>query len=211
MLRGKVQLGTVQSLFVLDLPGLLSAFHQHYPDVEIGLIEANTGEMIEAVRRGRLDVALISLMGTSAPHGLEVKILTHDPVVAVVALDNPLAERDTITVEDLRDRELICLPKETVLRSQLDAECTKLGFSPRVAFEASHPYTLARLAARGLGVAVTYHAVAETEAAHLKILQISATRMRGRLGLAWSTERPLTPASRAFIDTAKAWPVGGAG
>lgn len=211
LLRGKVQVGTVQSLFVLDLPGLLSTFHQRYPDVEIGLIEANSGDMVEAIRRGRLDVALISLVGTTAPHGLEIKVLTHDPVVAVVARDHPLAARDAITVEDLRDRELICLPHETVLRSQLDAECARVGFSPSVAFEASHPYTLARLAARGLGVAITYEAVAEVEATHLKILQISTTRLRGRLALAWSAERPLTPASRAFIDTARTWPVGSVG
>ncbi len=161
LLRGHVTVGMVASLSVLDVPGLLAAFHDDHPAVEITLTEASAASLAQGLREGRLDMALTSL-GTAPPPGIATQVVTDQPLVAVVGRDDPLAGRATVTLAALSDRALISLPIGSGLRSIIDEACAAAGLSPRIAFEASEPPVLVKLAARGLGVAIVPASAAST-------------------------------------------------
>jgi len=55
---GNFALGSMESAAATRLPGLLSAYHQRYPDVALSLITGTSGEIIEHVREGTLSAAL---------------------------------------------------------------------------------------------------------------------------------------------------------
>ncbi|KIF00616.1 LysR family transcriptional regulator, partial [Streptomyces sp. RSD-27] len=77
--------------------------------------------------------------------------------MAAVRADDPLVREavdGSVALAALRGRPLICLPRGTGLRGVLERACAQARFTPRVHFEAAAPAVLARLAARGLGVAV---------------------------------------------------------
>ncbi|WP_315903863.1 LysR substrate-binding domain-containing protein [Streptomyces sp. BK340] len=100
----------------------------------------------------------------------------------------------------LAGRPLICLPRGTGLRGTLERACAQAGFSPRVAFEAAAPTLVARLAARGLGVAVVPELPSGTAAAAgLRTLPLTAPGLRGRIALAWPAHGPATPAAKALL------------
>ncbi|MFF3332388.1 LysR substrate-binding domain-containing protein [Streptomyces sp. NPDC002888] len=82
------------------------------------------------------------------------------------------------------------------MRAVLDRLCAEAGFQPRIAFEAAAPEALARLAARGLGVAVV---PAPWDASGLRALRIDDERARGRIALAWRTDGPVGPAARSLL------------
>jgi DNA-binding transcriptional LysR family regulator len=87
------------------------------------------------------------------------------------------------------------------VRAALEQGCAQAGFRPRVTFEAAAPHVLARLAARGLGVAVL--PAGEDEPApdgRLRTLRIADPEMRGRLALAWQATGPSSPAARVLLD-----------
>jgi DNA-binding transcriptional LysR family regulator len=63
---------------------------------------------------------------------------------------------------------------------------------------------LARLAARGLGLAYLPASVARAYGDGLHVITVSGPEMRGRLALAWRTETPASPAARALIAHARA-------
>ncbi|WP_406382135.1 LysR family transcriptional regulator substrate-binding protein [Streptomyces sp. NBC_01618] len=74
-----------------------------------------------------------------------------------------------------------------------------------IAFEAAAPLFLARLAVRGLGVAVI--PALRTDAATgfgLRTLEITGPRLRARIALAWRTDGPSGPATAAFGDLLRA-------
>ena len=185
MVRGHVAIGSVTSHNV-DLPGLLADFHQDHPGVEITLAEGNSDQLVEALQAGRLDAAIISVAG-AAPAGIELYVVADEPLVAAVNTDHPLATRATISVRDLRERGLISLPRGTGLRTSLEQACARGGFSPRIAFEASDPASLADLAGRGLGVAIVPESVT-TARPQLHALARTRPQLRGRLAFAWRRE-----------------------
>ena len=64
LVRGVVRLGTVTSHSV-DVPSLLADFHAEHPNVEITLSTDSSDALIEKVRTGGLDAAIVSVGPTS--------------------------------------------------------------------------------------------------------------------------------------------------
>lgn len=202
LLRGRVAVGTVTSHGV-DMPGLLARFNRDHPGVEITLTTAVTAALLDDLHTGRLDAAIVSI-GDTPPPGVDVHVVDDQPIVAAVAHGHELAGRTVLPLDALRGRPLISLPPGTGLRARLDEACAATGFTPRVAFEAADPETLARLAAHGLGVAILPGAFAESRAATLRTIRIDPPALRGRLALAWRAGGPSGPAARALIARARA-------
>jgi DNA-binding transcriptional LysR family regulator len=202
LVRGRVAVGMVTACSSFDLADLLAAFHRDYPAVEIALSEANTDELVAQLQAGRLDLAYVGL-GETTPAGLEVQDLADEALVAAVSKDDALAAFKTLPLEKIGERALMSLPQGTGIRSVFDDACARAGFRPHIALEASNLGILARLASRGLGVAILPESVAAANADGLHAIEITHPRMRGRVALAWRTEGPIGPAARALIRGAR--------
>jgi DNA-binding transcriptional LysR family regulator len=200
VVRGTVTIGTVGTHNV-DIPGLLADFHADHPAVEITLTTANSDALIDDVRTGHLDAAIVSVGPDETPEGLSIEVVTDQAIDAVVCHADTLASRSTIPLTELRERSLIALPVGTGIRHQFDEACAAAGFSPRVAFEASTPEALADLAEHGLGVAIVPRSVSHSRNA---LIPLAITpEFRGRLVLAWRSAGPLGPAARVLIEKAR--------
>lgn len=198
LVRGTLSVGTVTAHDV-DVARLLADFHGDYPDVEISLGTANSDELIAALRDGRIDAAIVSIGIDEEPDGLDVDVVTAQPIAAAVSRDDPLSSHASITLAQLCERPLIALPAGTGLRTTLDAACKREGLVPHIAFEASSPLALADLAEHGLGVAIVPESVAHGRPS-LHALRI-APQLRGRLVWAWARGTS-SPAARVLRERA---------
>jgi DNA-binding transcriptional LysR family regulator len=200
--RGRVAAGMVTSGFAAAMSDLLADFHRDYPAVEITLIEANSDKLLSRLQNGELDLALVGL-ATPPPAGIETQVLVDERLVAAVGREDPLYGTKSVTLEGLRERDLICLPQGTGLRASIDGAFATTGFSPKIAFEAGDPSVLAQLAVRGLGVAILPESLGSSYP-ELHALAITKPRLRSRIELAWRADGPVSPAARALIDYARA-------
>ncbi len=203
LLRGHLNIGTLTSISSssVDIPRLLAAYHDEHPGVQVSLTVSNSDDLIAALQAGRLDLAFIGVAATPPP-GIGIRILASEPLVAVVARTDALAAKTTITLSCLADRALISLPRGTGLRSCLEDACAAAGFRPQIAFEAGDPVVLAQLAAHGLGVAIVPQPVARAHHEQVHAIAITRPALHGQIALAWRTEGPVSPATRAFITAA---------
>jgi DNA-binding transcriptional LysR family regulator len=200
LLRGHVCVGTVAVGGPIDLPGRLADFHQDHPGVEITLTEDASDRLVASLAAGRLDLALIGLADTNPP-GLAIEVIVDQPLVAIVGQDHSLADRRTVKLKDLADRPLITLPAGSGIRTALDAGFAAVGQRPRIAFEASDPTVLIRLADRGLGIAIL--PAAENpggQPSRLREIGITHPQLRARLALAWRAGVPTGPATTALVQ-----------
>ena len=200
LVRGSITIGTVTSHSV-DIAGLLADFHAEHPTVEITLSTDSSDTLVEKVRTGRLDAAIVSIGPDERPDGLDVEVVTDEAIQAAVSRTDELASRTRVRLRDLADRQLIALPAGAGIRHQFDAACAKAGVNPRIAFEASTPLALADLAERGLGVAIVPASVPRGRD-RLHALAI-VPELRGRLVLAWRSGGPMSPAARVLVDKAR--------
>jgi DNA-binding transcriptional LysR family regulator len=199
LVRGCVSVGTVTAHDV-DMPSLLAQFHRAHPQVDITLGAANSDVLIEGVRTGRLDAAIVSI-GADLPPGLAAEVVTDQPIVAAVGRDDPWHARRSVGLGDLVGRAVIALPVGTGIRHQFDRACAEAGVAVHIAFEASTPHALADLAERGLGVALLPESMALSRAG-LHVIALTP-QLHGRLVFAWRSGGPMSPAARELVKMAR--------
>jgi DNA-binding transcriptional LysR family regulator len=203
LVRGQVTVGMVSGCALPVLAELLAGFHDRHPGVAIALVEDNSDRLVERLRDGRLDLALIG-WAEQTPADIDSVVLVDEELVAVVAPGHPLADAGAgagaITIRQLRDLPLVSLPRGTGVRAALDAACAAAGFTPRIVFEASALPMVVELAGRGLGLAVVPASIPNGPG----ILRIADPQLRSRLELAWPSAPSANPAARALIEQARA-------
>ena len=132
-------------------------------------------------------------------------MILEEGLVAAVNMTDDLAARKTISIDALRDRRLITLPKGTGVRAAFDAACFNTGFKPRIVLEASALPMIAHLAGLGLGVAIMPSSAAKAHHPALHAIPIGRPQIRSRLELVWSATAPSSPAARILIEHTRAF------
>ena len=163
---GTVSAGTVTALF-----DALAAFHRAHPGVDIALVEDNSDRLVERVRAGAIDLALVGTAGTP-PADLDALTIVSEGLVAAVAIGHPLARRRRVTLADISAYPIVCLPEGTGIRTVFDRACAAQGVQADISLQASAPDAVADLATRGLGVAILAESMATNYEGRLKALAI---------------------------------------
>jgi DNA-binding transcriptional LysR family regulator len=183
LVRGRLRLGMITGCTVTPLFDALAAFHRRHPRIEIALTEDNSDVLIERVRAGTADIALVAAAG-DAPEGLESLTIVSEGLVAAVTPEHRLAEQEAVTLRRLTAYPLICLPVGTGIRRVLDLACTAAGVRPNIALQATAPGAVADLAARGLGVAILSASMA-ADYDGLRAVPIEEIEIPALLALVW--------------------------
>ncbi len=202
LLSGTVRFGMFRTArFYLTADLVADVLHQH-PGVRLELVGQNSAEVLEHLRKGRLEAAVIAL--PVEDENMVVTPVLRDELVYVSADPSRLHARVTPTA--LAAAQLV-LPdaswRETdTTRRQLAQAVQRTGHSLRPRIEVEDTETALDIAARGLADTVTWRGV------------LHALGDRLPAGLAWAPLRPamyetfavvhrqgeLSPASRVVVD-----------
>ncbi|SDF03200.1 LysR family transcriptional regulator [Pseudonocardia oroxyli] len=193
LVRGRVVVGMAPSLAATDLPELLAEFRAAHPHVEVVLREGTSAELLSGLVGGTVDLAWVGV-AEELPAGIESRAVTDQVLVAV-------GSAGPVELADLVRRPVMCMAAGSGPRAAFDLACARAGLRPTVAFEAGDPLLLARLAARGLGVAVLPAGAVRAAGLELEPAPI-VPEMRSRILLAWRGAGPNGPAARALIARA---------
>jgi DNA-binding transcriptional LysR family regulator len=102
-LRLRVSCGPVGQ-FVL-LPTVIRALAANHPDFELEVSELTTEQQMTRLAEGKVDALL--MVGSLPVKGLRFDPIVREPLVAMVSRESELADRETISVEDLRHISII--------------------------------------------------------------------------------------------------------
>lgn len=200
LVRGTVSIGTMMSHSV-DIAALIAQFHNRHPSVEITLCTNDSDTLLDSLRGGQLDLALVAVGSGRPAEGIAIATVSDEAIGAVVGRNHEWSTRSTITIPDLQDVPLIALSRGTEIRRQLERACQRAGFTPHIAFEVNTPTAMANLCALGLGVSIMRHSLARKRP-DLHTMSISPA-LRARLAVAWRGTGVNSPAARTLIDMAQ--------
>ena len=198
-IRGRLAVGVIPTVTGIDLPAVLRDFHLRHPRVRIVLRGAGSDEMMESIRAGELDVAVLGLPESVRPRGVRFRALDHDRHVAVLARAHPLAARARLDLASLAGEPFADFPAGTAGRAQSDLAFAAAGLSREVAFEAMATDLILGLIRQGLAVALLPSRFVTGKP---DVVTVPLTDGPARVEyLAWSDFNP-TPAATAFLETA---------
>ncbi|MFD5521130.1 LysR family transcriptional regulator [Streptomyces sp. NPDC127066] len=184
LVRGRLTVGMVIGCTLAPLFDALAAFHAAHPGVEISLLEDGSDRLVDGVRDGTVDLALVGA-ANAAPDGLESLTVISERLTAAVPAGHPLEKRRWVTLRDLMPYPIACMPPGTGLRAVFDQACAAQNLRPTIALQASAADAIAGLAARGLGVAVLSASMAENHGDRLVARTITDVQAPALLALIW--------------------------
>lgn len=195
--RGRATVGTPPTVVSQLLPPVLAAFNRRYPGIELRLHEAGVQTLLDLLETGLTDVAVVTL--PVEDEHLAVMPLFSEEMVIAVWRDHPLANRDSVRLDEFEGAPWVLSPENYELREATLKACQVAGFTPRVVLDGGETDTLMRFVAAGIGVALVPR-LAVQGAHDLIALRVSDQTLRRTLGLVWRGDRVASPAARALRE-----------
>ena len=199
-LTGRLRLGAIPTIAPYLLPRVLPEVRRRHPELRLELHEAVTGELVERLRAGALDLLLVALEAPLA--GLATRALFADPFVAALPAAHPLARRKRLRESDLAGETALLLADGHCLREQALAVCRASGAHELGDFRASSLATLVEMVRGGAGVTLLPElAVAAVGAPRdLAIVPFAKPAPARTIGFAW---RPRSGRAAEFEQLAE--------
>jgi LysR family transcriptional regulator, hydrogen peroxide-inducible genes activator len=148
-LSGPLRLGAIPTIAPFLLPEVLPPLRRAYPRLKLYLREDLTDRLLERLRAGSLDIALIALPYDTGD--LHARELFKDEFWFVTREGDPAAREKEIALRKLDTGEVLLLEEGHCLRDHAIAACgpRRGTWEPKV--EATSLYTLVQMVDGGLG------------------------------------------------------------
>lgn len=141
---GKLRLGVIPTIAPYLMHRFMPAFVREYPKVELEVSEMKTADIVEALKKDRLDAALVA--GGTCGEGIQEHDLFNDRFWLYVSPENPLYERSNIRIEDIDLKDLVILSSGNCMRDQIIELCqAKRQMPTHYSFESGSLETLMRI------------------------------------------------------------------
>jgi LysR family hydrogen peroxide-inducible transcriptional activator len=153
-LTGRFRLGVIPTIAPFLLPRALPLLRERFPKLKLFLREDLTQRLIEALKAGTLDAALIALPYDTT--GLDNAPVADDELLAMTPANHPMNAQARITPAALQANGLILLEDGHCLRDQALSVCglnAPRGGDESV-FAATSLHTLVQMVGSGLGVSL---------------------------------------------------------
>jgi len=202
--EGELRLGYIGPPTRAFLGGLLKAFHERYPRVNIVLEERTPERVWEMVSKGRLSVGLTRPVLAHEALGLQSLLLCQEPLCAAVPADHRLAERKTIPWGELAEEPIVILARREGAGSHdtILAACAGAGFTPHLVHTPSVIGTILRYVEAGTGIGIVPESVTP-ESDTVRLIPL-VPRETLPVVMVWSREGD-DPAVTAFRGIVEEW------
>jgi len=150
---GRVAIGVTETITGYLVPALLGAVRQSLPGIEVSVAERERSDIIGGLLRGEYDFAIVLVSNIAPSTEVQRRTLLRSPRRLWVAVDHPLAARETVALADVADADYLLLDMdehvETVRRYW-----SAYGIAPKVVMQSRSLEGVRSLVAAGLGVTI---------------------------------------------------------
>src|ERR1043165_7519456 len=157
-LAGPLRLGVIYTIGPYLLPDLVRQNIARTPQMPLMLQENFTAKLLDMLRAGEIDAAIMAEPFPDA--GLAIAPLYDEPFLAAVPSHHALAQKDSVSSEELRSETMLLLGTGHCFRDHVLEVCPEFArFSStaegiRKSFEGSSLETIKHMVASGMGVTV---------------------------------------------------------
>jgi len=187
---GPLRLGVIYTIGPYLLPDLVKQAIDRVPQMPLMLQENFTVKLLEMLRTGELDCAILAEPFPDA--GLAVAPLYDEPFMVAVPSTHPLAKRKSISAEELKKETMLLLGTGHCFRDHVLEVCPEYArFSSdaegiRKSFEGSSLETIKYMVASGMGVTVVPQlSVPKDAQPHVRYVPFADPVPTRRVVLAW--------------------------
>jgi LysR family hydrogen peroxide-inducible transcriptional activator len=182
-LAGTFRLGAFPTLASYVFPAAVRRITQALPKLKLLLIEEKTDVLIEQLRTGKCDAALLALP-VDDPALVAMKLF-EDPFLLAVPTGHRLADQPQIDLASLAELKLLLLDEGHCLRDHALDVCHRHGGHEEPDFRATSMETLRMMVKAGTGITLMPQTAARDACAEIRYIPFAEPRPKRLIGLVW--------------------------
>ena len=194
--KGTIKIGIPSMIGSYLFPKIFSSFQQLYPHLDIYLYEEGSMTIREQLERDDLDFGIVIISDASA--SLQLLPMSRNQIVACIPEKHPLASKNSISINDVANADLIMLKEGSFLRQLVLSKIKRANIMPEIVLESNQIETVKGLIASNVGIAFLLDFIVKG-APGIKAVPFDDP-IYVDLGLAWKKDRYISNAAQSFID-----------
>ena len=198
-LSGTFRLGAFPTLSTYIFPSLVPKVKDRLPNVKLILLEEKTATLIEKLRHGEIDAALLAL--PIHEDGLETAELFEDPFYLATPPDHHLAQYQQIGLSKVAQERLLLLEEGHCLRDQALEVC-QLHQMGELDFRATGLETLRQMVKAGTGITFMPEIAIDKEERGIRYIPFADPVPSRRIGLVWRKTTTRKAVMEILLDVA---------
>jgi DNA-binding transcriptional LysR family regulator len=176
---GRLRLAAFSTAASALMPDAILSFRASHPHVVVDLVEQDTLDSLQQVRRGELDLAVVVRgFGEEPGDGVVIMPLLDDRIDVLLPPDHRLADRSEVGLEELAGD-----PWADCSGGPVEHHMAALGLEPNIVFRSDNHQVLEGVVAAGVAVALAPRMVPVTRT-DLVVMPIGPAAPARRVGLA---------------------------
>ena len=172
-LFGHLSIGTYGDVLFPYLPGILSKLRNQHPGISLDLRQRGAHGLISELSSGDIDVAIMTAYGQLAAEQswTETVTLFRDTHCVVLPAAHPLANRESVTMEELTGERLLLFAEKDLLQR----EDVPDAFEDVRFFDS--PQSVVALTASGFGISIAVSHICDRHNPNLAIVPVADSYM----------------------------------
>ncbi len=191
---GVVRIGTFASVAIHWLPNIFAALQRDYPGIEYEILIGDYDEVEQWLKEGRVDCGFLRL--PTLPQ-LDTILLKQDEYKLVLPTGHPLAEQETVAIEDLNGLPFLLL--EHGGKTEVSELLEHFHVQPDIRFTTWEDFAIMAMVERGMGTSILPDMILQRISYRLAIRSLQKPYYRA-IGLAIKNQKHSTPAVKKFIE-----------
>lgn len=193
---GRLRIGFVGSMVYRGLPALLQLLAPEGGQISIELAESNSGDIVDKVAMGHVDVGFIH--SNKLPADLHDKVIVSEPFLLCVHKDNPILQNPSPALADFSAQRFIFFSRHVspVYYEILLSMCISAGFFPKAVDETRHWLSILSMVSRNMGVSLVPACMQHCGLPDLQFLEFEHTQ-RSITSVIWPGKKQDPIVSRA--------------
>ncbi|WCT55204.1 LysR family transcriptional regulator [Paenibacillus kyungheensis] len=200
-------IGTIESLSLYYLPGIMAQFRQQYPHVQVKIVLDQEQQLIRRLREQELDIALILDTPYQARDITSIPLFSVEMKV-VIYPEHALAQRSSISAGDLHQQPLILTEEGCTYRAYLIQKMKEQQQISQIYLELGNIESIKQAVAKQWGIAFLPQFVLHQEEAYsgLHILPWKEEDLQLYSQILYHAERPLSSIAADWVTLCRANP-----
>jgi len=198
--RGRLTVGVIPTVLPYALAKPMAAFRAAAPQVDLDIRESTTEKLLEGLRTGALDLAVLALP-IRQPE-IVCSELFREPLLVAVPENHPLASRSRLAVPQLLSERMLLLREGHCLRDDVLTVCRRSKVQFQQVFESDHLASIFALIANGFGISIV-PALAAADVRGCTLIPLEPRGVR-KIGYAQVQGHHSLPLQKRFISFLRA-------
>jgi LysR family transcriptional regulator, hydrogen peroxide-inducible genes activator len=197
-IAGLISVGVIPTIAPYFLPSILATFSRKCPQARVTVDEEITPLLLDKLRAGSIDVAIVALPLPVRSQEFESYQLMTEKLFAVLPKQHELARRREVSLGELQSEPFLLLRDGHCFRATAVEACKRARLNPQIVFESGQFSSILSMVCAGLGVSVV-PAMAVEKRAGCRFIPLADLRAERTIGAVTLKGRSLTRASTEFL------------